>query len=186
MKKALLWALVALFTFSLTSCNEDEEIARTLEGTWKGDMYIEYEDYYNNYYTASYSEVYFEKDPFTYASGYGYEIDYFSRAPWDYICNHTEWKVRGDMITIYLVEDNVEMDIRNYRLDGKYFRGEVFASDGSWREFHLVHTSSPNWNNYHYGLDYWERRYYSKQFRPTADLPTVGKPQFRRIIRPAE
>lgn len=32
-------AMMAVMAVSFTSC-EDEEIARTLEGTWKGNMYI--------------------------------------------------------------------------------------------------------------------------------------------------
>ena len=35
----LLVAMMGLISVSFTSC-DDEEIAKTLEGTWKGDMYV--------------------------------------------------------------------------------------------------------------------------------------------------
>ena len=33
----LMMAMMAMLTLSLTSCETDEEIANTLEGTWRGD-----------------------------------------------------------------------------------------------------------------------------------------------------
>ena len=37
----LMMAMMAMLTLSLTSCETDEQIAYTLEGTWTGDMSIE-------------------------------------------------------------------------------------------------------------------------------------------------
>ena len=53
----LLMAMLGLMAVSLTSC-DDEEIARTLEGTWKGDMYISSE-WDGRYYDATYTVVTF-------------------------------------------------------------------------------------------------------------------------------
>jgi hypothetical protein len=35
--KTWIMAFMAIFAFTLVSCDDDEEIARTLEGTWQGD-----------------------------------------------------------------------------------------------------------------------------------------------------
>ena len=58
----LMIAMMGLMTLSFTSCETDEEIANTLEGTWRGDMRIE--DYNGVSYTGS--EITFLKDPYTY------------------------------------------------------------------------------------------------------------------------
>ena len=72
------WVFLAALAFTLTSC-EDEDIARTLEGTWEGNMYSSYYfDYYGEYYDATYSEICFLRDQYRYASGDGYWVDYYN------------------------------------------------------------------------------------------------------------
>ena len=148
-------ALAMGMTF--TSC-EDEYVASTLEGTWEGQMYAEYE-WHGTWYETSRSEVCFNQDPFSYRSGTGYWVDYFQgRTPWryNYIANHIKWSVKNGVIYIYFYEDDYELQIRDYSLNDRYFKGEVYASDGSWREFRLRHISSPNWNDYNWGYDYYD------------------------------
>lgn len=36
----LMIAVMAIISLSFTSCDKDSDIAYTLDGTWKGDMYI--------------------------------------------------------------------------------------------------------------------------------------------------
>ena len=50
--------MIALTSLTFTSCNDDEDIANTLWGVWKGEMYVTtyWGDYY---YDASYSEIAF-------------------------------------------------------------------------------------------------------------------------------
>lgn len=88
-------ALVAMMALTLTSCDEDYDIAYTLEGTWRGNMYVS--SVYDGYtYDATYTELCFVQDPYRYSSGTGYWIDHYAGdAPWRYVANHTEWKVRG-------------------------------------------------------------------------------------------
>lgn len=132
-----------------TSC-ENERIARTLEGTWQGNLYQEYE-WGGAVYRPSYTEISFLRDPFSFKSGKGYWVDYFNGYhPWqsDYVANHTEWSVRNGVIWIYLVEDDVEFRISRYRLNDNFFSGEIAGDDGSLGEFSLRHVSSPNWNGY--------------------------------------
>lgn len=62
--------LLALTATTLVSCNDDSDIATTLEGTWQGDM--EVRTYYDGqYYQAVSSEICFVQDPYAYSSGTG-------------------------------------------------------------------------------------------------------------------
>lgn len=38
----LTMAFIALMSISFTSCDEDSDIAYTLDGTWRGNMYVQY------------------------------------------------------------------------------------------------------------------------------------------------
>ncbi len=66
---------VALMALSLTSCDEDSGIAYTLEGTWRGNMYVS-SAYNGRTYNATYTELCFLRDPFRFSSGKGYWIDH--------------------------------------------------------------------------------------------------------------
>lgn len=41
----LTMAFIALMSISFTSCDDDSDIAYTLDGTWKGNMLVEYGNY---------------------------------------------------------------------------------------------------------------------------------------------
>lgn len=125
-----------------------------LYGTWEGNMYVT-SSWDNRYYDASYTLITFDRDPSTYSSGTGYWIDYYSNAPWDYIANHIRWTMEHDKIMIYFVEDDYKVEIYDYKLSSRYFDGYVITYDDRRVNFHLARTSSPDWNQYHYGWDYW-------------------------------
>ena len=115
---------------------------------------------WDNYtYAISYTQLCFNRDPYYYASGTGYWVDYYSDAPWDYVANHIEWQVRGGRIEVYLVEDNYTYFIEDYRLSDNIFRGRIYDND-TYLDFSMRHTSSPNWNSFDYYYyddfyDYW-------------------------------
>lgn len=44
----LTMAFIALMSISFTSCDDDSDIAYTLDGTWKGNMLVEYGKYGNH------------------------------------------------------------------------------------------------------------------------------------------
>lgn len=203
--KTIMLALSAMLTFSLTSCDDDDLIARTLEGTWEGDMYVS--TYWGNqYYDASYSEICFSRDPYRYSSGTGYWIDYYddySRYGWgrNYIANHIEWEVVNRNIRVYFVEDKSDVVIYDYALDNAYFTGWIDLYDGSRQRFNLRHVASPNWNNYYWGYD--DFYYYSNENKlgfdegmskvkakagvttdATENTPTTDQPQ--RVFRARE
>ena len=73
-------ALMGLTPLALTSCvfnDDDDYVANSLQGIWRGQIQSEY--YYGRYghdvqYTDTQLEFY--SDPYSYASGRGREIDY--------------------------------------------------------------------------------------------------------------
>lgn len=192
-KMYTLWTMVllAVLSMSFVSCewNDDDEIAYTLEGTWKGNMYVSSE-WDGRTYDATYSEICFLRDPYRYSSGTGYWVDYYSNTGWgrNYVANHIEWTVNYRTITVYFVEEGTTLWIENYRLDDAYFEGTIY--DGESRvDFRLTHTSSPNWNNYYYGWDdyYYDDYYYAKPMMgaETSDKAATGekKAERKRFVR---
>ena len=158
------WVMMTLVSFTLTSCDDDYEIARTLEGTWQGDMYSSV--YYNNrYYDASYSQICFLRDPYTYSSGTGYWVDYYDGNYWggyNYVSSHIEFTVKDRVINIYFIEDHTGVSIYDYSLTDRYFSGYIELNNGERRHFQLEHVSSPNWNSYNrWGYDYYDDYYWS-------------------------
>ncbi len=138
--------LVALLSFTFVSCDEDDEIAYTLEGTWRGNMYVSCA--YDGYeYQSTYSEICFLRDPYTYSSGNGYWVDHYSRAPWDYIANHIDWQVSNGVIRVWFREEGSYVEIHDYSLSDRYFSGTIYDGDNNV-DFRLTHVSSPNWNDY--------------------------------------
>ena len=200
--KSIVMALAAIMSFTLTSCEEDEFIALTLEGNWKGNMYVSYQfDNISGYHDASYSEVCFLRNPSTYTSGDGYWIDYYNdyaRYGWgrNYIANHIQWTVDYGVIRIHFIEDGTYVRIRDYSLDDYYFTGSIELGDGGWQQFRLRHVDSPNWNNYYWGYDsryYYDYYYYSNENKMGMEKAKAKNPEAskasdkpRRIFRARE
>ncbi len=162
--KSIMMAVAALLSITMTSCQEDELIAMTLDGNWKGNMYVSYQiNGRGEYYDASYSEVCFLRNPSQFASGDGYWIDYYNdyvRYGWErnYIANHIKWEVINGNIRIHFIEENSYVTIYEYCLTDNHFSGYIEMYNGTKQRFSLVHTSSPNWSTYHWGSD---RFYYN-------------------------
>lgn len=173
----IMMAFVVLMSMTLASCDEDTEIAYTLEGTWQGDMEVSMV-YDNRVYDAMYSELCFSRDPYRYSSGTGYWIDYYNHGPWgrNYVANHIEWTVSNRSINIYLVEEGTYIQIYNYTLSDNYFVGTIYYGD-QMVDFRLRHTSSPNWGSFEYG--YYDD-YYAKQ--GTVDGTTRGSEE--KYVKP--
>lgn len=159
LNRLLMLALLAMLSFSLASCDDDYDIAETLEGTWEGNMYISSE-YNGVVYDAVYSKICFDIDPFHWTSGSGYWVDYYDEYGWgrNYIANHIDWKVRDRAIYIYFREEGSELWIEDYRLTDRHFTGYIYDGDNRVK-FSLIHTSSPRWDDYYYGYD---RDWYAK------------------------
>ena len=181
MKKLYFYILMLMPVFTLTSC-EDAEIASTLEGTWKGNMYIS-SRYGNVAYEATYTEITFEIDPFYFSKGSGYWVDYYDTGRYrdisrDYVANHIDWEVNNRTIYIHFREDDTSVVISDYHLNDSRFSGYIADGDNDVY-FNLVHTSSPNWDNYNnWGYDPWceDDYYYARQTRGAAVDSTAAKP----------
>ena len=174
-------AMMAFVMTSLTSCDDDEYIARTLEGTWKGDMYVKTE-WDGRYYNAIYTEVTFLKNPNAFSSGTGYWVDYYSDAPWDYVANHIDWNVTLGDIYVKFIEEGTSIEISDYRLDDNRFSGYIY-DHGNKVSFNLYNVSRPNYTGYRWGYDSW--RYSRGLTRTVTDsLNVTEKPV--RIVRPRD
>lgn len=151
--RSFIFAMAGLIAAAgfFTSCDDDNPISYTLEGTWSGNMYQEYM-WEGTVYRPTYSEVTFLRDPYAYSSGDGYWVDYFeSWIPWrdKVIYNHITWTVNRERIYLHLIEDDIDFVIADYWLTDDHFKGELLGSDGSIGKFNLYYVSSPMW----YGWD---------------------------------
>lgn len=151
--------LLALTATTLVSCDDDSDIAATLEGTWKGKMELRTE-YQDQYYQVISSEICFLQDPYSYSSGTGYWIDYYQRSPWrnNKVANHIQWTVSNGVINVYFVEERTSRQIRDYRLYNGYFEGTIYY-DNQTVNFRLQQVASPNWNSYTDWDDYYDDYY---------------------------
>lgn len=160
----LTMAFIALMSISLTSCDEDSDIAYTLDGTWRGNMYVQYGNV-----DATYSVIRFDQNDGIY-SGTGYWIDYFDRNYWhgnNYIANRIIWTVRNRNIYITLLDENSDVVIYDYALGDRKFSGYVEADNGNRAYFELSRDSY-NWrDDYDWG--------YSKQHSGLENTQIVSR-----------
>lgn len=152
MKKLLAMFAIAISALTLSSCDEDAEVAYLLEGAWRGDMHV-YSSYNGHEYAATYSEIEFYSG---YDSGTGVWVDHYSGAPWDYVANHITWRVRDENIYIHFVEEGTDAVIYDYSLSDNYFSGYLEVMGGDYAYFRLTKIYSPNWDDYYnWGYDDW-------------------------------
>ena len=111
--------IVAVLSLSLTSC-KDDDIAKTLDGVWEGEVSQNYSWRWSNYTRYQYVEMEFIVDPYKYAKGYGYEYDYYSNG---YERVRFNFEVRNEVIYIDYA-DGVSVRISNYSLTDNRFSGE--------------------------------------------------------------
>ena len=160
----LTMAFIALMSISLTSCDEDSDIAYTLDGTWRGNMYVQYGNV-----DATYSVIRFDQNDGIY-SGTGYWIDYYQEDYWhgnNYIANRIRWTVRNRNIYITLLDENSDVVIYDYALGDRKFSGYVEADNGNRAYFELSRDSY-NWrDDYDWG--------YSKQYSGLENTQIVSR-----------
>ena len=156
----LMMAMMAMMTLSFTSCESDEEIARGLEGTWTGNMYI-VDDYGE---ATTYSEITFTRYSSYDTSGAGVWYDYY--ADGYRTSSHFKWRV--DWTNIYILfEDGIEVEIRNYNLRANWFTGRFWDGD----------------NEVSFELERLGSRYYTRGAAetPATEAPAEAHPTHHRI-----
>lgn len=178
--------MMAMMALTFTGCTEDDDIADTLWGVWEGDMHV-FTEWNGEYYSAHDSQIAFDRDPYEYASGTGYWIDYYSGAPWDYFASHIYWSVDNGVIKIYSREDDTYFYIYDYTLSDNYFRGTIESEWGDPMDFRLTKTFAPDWNDFEWGWDPWYDYGYNEPWysRSTASTPGNAKPTRHIGTKPA-
>lgn len=173
----LTMAFIALMSISFTSCDEDSDIAYTLDGTWKGNMLVEYGGV-----DAVYSVIHFDQTDGIY-SGTGYQIDYYQEDYWhgnNYIANRIRWTVRNKSIYIDFLDENSDgAIISDYVLSDRKFSGYVeVLGNGNRAYFELYRDfDSYNWRDYDLGYDwdYDDGWGYSKQHSGLENTQIVSR-----------
>lgn len=163
MKK--LYSIIAMIVMAfsatmLVSCDEDSNIAYTLEGVWEGNMYKQ--SYYNGrYFTSSRTVMQFDRNPYRYSSGTGKWIDYYSDAPWDYFASYISWEVNNGRIRIYSEKENQTYYIEEFGLSDNYFEGYIVDRYNNEKRFRMRKIDSPNWGSYDWNGYDWDDYYYA-------------------------
>ena len=173
----LTMAFIALMSISFTSCDDDSDIAYTLDGTWKGNMLVEYGGV-----DAVYSVIHFDQTDGIY-SGTGYWIDYYQEDYWhgnNYIANRIRWTVCNKSIYIDFLDENSDgAIISDYALSDRKFSGYVeVLGNGNRAYFELYRDSySYNWRDYDWGYDwdYDDGWGYSKQHSGLENTQVVSR-----------
>lgn len=125
----LAFAMIAIMSFTFVSCDEDQEIAFELDGTWEGVIY----DRYNRPFDVDFR---FYQNGFS-RRGTGYEYDY----PGGSI--RFSWSVENG--NIYLdYADNTHVVITDYRLSSRYLDGFLQETRSGWTrgDIHLTKVSN--------------------------------------------
>ena len=172
----LTMAFIALMSISFTSCDDDSDIAYTLDGTWKGNMLVEYGNY-----KATYSVIRFDQNDGLY-SGTGYWIDYYRGNYWhgnNYIANHIRWTVRNKSIYIDFLDENSNgAIISDYALSDRKFSGYVEVPGNGNRAYFELYRDSYNWRDdydWGYDWDYDDGWGYSKQHSGLENTQIVSR-----------
>lgn len=167
MKKITTFIMLALLTFTFTSCEtEDDNIARRLDGIWTGTVAQSYSSWrgYTTYYQNI--EIQFNKAPNFCAEGDGVEYDFDGRS---YVENYFKFYVRNRRIYIDYEYGQDVVILEDYDLHGNIFDGSFYAWGNSaygpnhplyWEigrklaDFELDYVS--NWRHNGYNrYDYW-------------------------------
>lgn len=188
MKKLLFASLCLLSAMGFSSCDEDAYQGMALSGCWEGDfgMSYDYYDRYNRIQTVNCYDTDLEFVPYSdsYSSGYGYQIDYYNRGPYDEIYHSFTWEVRNGVIYMdYRGERQLSTAIRDYQMDNDYLSG-YFVETGthfSLRKYRDYYDWTPYvkvYGDYRsgYGYGYHDNRYYAPTRNADGQQETDEKP----------
>ena len=168
MKKFYSYLMMALMAMTsttvLTSCDEDEMEAWTLDGSWTGYIESYYHDRWGlsgDYYRTT---MFFDKRGAY--GGIGYEVDYNVNSRYnDYYYCEFDWDIRNGEIRIRYADSWDDVYIYDYSLNSRYFEG--YMDDGTSRDiyFRLQSDNNFGWDDYH-------RHYH---YAPTRGMNGDGK-----------
>ena len=141
--------IVAVLCLTLSSC-KDDNIAKTLDGVWEGEVSQNYSWRWTDYTKYQYVEMEFITDPYRYAKGYGYEYDYYSDG---YEKVRFTFEVNNEDIYIdYADGVHVCIPRRYYTLTDRRFSGEFrnYRTGGYLGSFSFVKFANHRYDRYYY------------------------------------
>jgi hypothetical protein len=168
----------------LSSCNlvwnveDDMDVHQSIKfaGQWTGDfgMYYTYRQNGRLYTFDSYDTdiiFYPEYDGATY--GYGKQVDYYERGPYEYIYNRFDWEIRNGIIYLeYYSDASLDCAIYDYVMTADNFRGRFGSSNDKFCLSKIADyydwTAYMDYYNY-YPNDGW---YWSPMYTQQAASPT--------------
>lgn len=130
----------------MSSCDDDQETAMMLWGTWEGQLSTTfYQDRWGNYDQTYYSVWHFEGKPGS-RTGKGWEIDYVGYSRYS---QRFDWWVIDDGRTVRLHYEGAWEDeyIYNFYLDDNYFSGYLGGGDGKQSYFRLQRIEDQGYNH---------------------------------------
>lgn len=156
MRSILAPLLMLLTGVLMTSCDDEQETAMMLWGTWEGQLSTEfYQDRWGGYGQTYYTVWHFEGKPGS-RHGKGWEIDYVGHRRY---AQHFDWQVIDDGRTVRLHYAGAWDDewIYNFYLDDGYFTGYIDSGDGKQSFFQLERVED-NGYDYDYGWGFRAQR----------------------------
>lgn len=142
----LTFALLAIMSFSLTSCDEDQQIALELDGTWRGTV----ESKNGSFYV----DIRFYQDGFS-RHGRGYEYD---ENMYHYGNDYSRFNWTVDRGNIYLsYDDGSEVVIADYELRRGQLCGYLQQARSGW-DMGYIHLTKLSDNRYDNGYYDWAKK----------------------------
>lgn len=155
----LSFVLVALSSLMMVSCDDDVDRAITLSGSWRGDfgMYYIYEHrgkeiQYNSYDT----DIVFYPD-YDYAThGYGKQVDWYERGPYEKMYYKFDWRIRDGVIYLtYPHNPELNTAIYDYTMSHNTFTGYFDNANDRFRLYKIADYY--DWDYYHDDYYYYDR-----------------------------
>ena len=128
-KNFLIFALTAFAALgALTSCEEEEEVAQTMNGVWETTDVMFTRTYKGQTLTPTKTVLRFDQETSTSTIGYGVAVEYFNHQDIPVVYHHIKWEVwhRKDGsvgVEWYYEETRDKFKTTDYKLNDKEFSG---------------------------------------------------------------
>lgn len=149
MKKALSLCVALTVAVLFTSCEKEEEVARTMSGTWETSSQLFVRTYNGKALRTTKTVFYFEHEHDYSISGYGFAVEYYDNSELPMTYHHIRWETwtrkNGDVgIEVDYSETHDKFATTNYSLDDQNFSGQCNLNDGSDQPFTFKHGTLPD------------------------------------------
>jgi hypothetical protein len=150
MTKVLLSLCVALAAAVLfTSCEKEEEVARTMSGTWETSTQLFERTYKGKTLRTTKTVFFFEHEGEHAISGYGFAVEYYDNSELPMTYHHIKWETwtrkNGDVgIEVDYSETCDKFATTSYSLDDQNFSGQCNLNDGPDQPFTFKRGSLPD------------------------------------------